>query len=92
MLQEYQNKKEKKLLVDYFSNRNAWMVIGVFEIWLKVLDQKMRFHKGKNLFFLDTAISQAKFSLKILSFNFLLPTQHLRKNSKESTERCNYKI
>ena len=69
----FKNTKKKNLPVDYFSNKNVWMTSGIFETWLKALDQKMRFQKRKILLFLDNATSHAHISLKNIT---IFPCQH----------------
>ena len=51
LLQRYQ------LSVEYYSNKNDWMRLGVFETWLKKLNCKMMFEKRKTLLFLINASS-----------------------------------
>ena len=38
LLQKYQ---KDQLSVEYYSNKNAWMTSGVFETWLKKLNQQI---------------------------------------------------
>ena len=38
LLQKYQ---KDQLSVEYYSNKNAWMTSGVFETWLKELNQQI---------------------------------------------------
>ena len=37
--------KKDTLSVEYYSNKNAWMKLGVFETWLKKLNCKMAFEQ-----------------------------------------------
>ena len=54
----------------YLSNKNAWLTSGVFETWLKALDQRMRFQKRKILLFVDNGTSHADISLKNIKLQF----------------------
>ena len=38
LLQRYQ---KDQLSAEYYSNKNAWMTLGVFETWLKKLNQQI---------------------------------------------------
>ena len=78
--------------MQYKFNKKAWMTSGIFEVWIKSVDRKMKSQGRKILPFVDNAPSHPHLKLEDVKLVYIPPTTKIQLMDRDIIQALNLKF